>query len=249
MSKYYAVKNGRNGPNIYTDWKSCETVVKGWSGAIYKSFPTLRQAEEFIDKKLSISIDNCIDEKKGLSITRTYPQRKISITVDGQCVEKANLMINSIPKNDILCYTDGACSGNPGPSGFGVIIQWPYRQYESTDNSYLGYGTNNYAEMYAIKRCFEIIIFTLEQIKRKVLNHIMMDSQTQIHVLTDSSYVVGILSENNNARANLELVNDIKKLISLIPMSVNIKWIPAHSKIDGNERADQLATSAIKKSL
>ena len=45
--KYYAVKKGRN-PGIYTSWDSCLEEVKGYSGAIYKSFKTLEDANEFM---------------------------------------------------------------------------------------------------------------------------------------------------------------------------------------------------------
>ena len=45
--KYYAVRKGRN-PGIYTSWDSCLEEVKGYSGAIYKSFKTLDEANEFM---------------------------------------------------------------------------------------------------------------------------------------------------------------------------------------------------------
>lgn len=47
MSKFYAVKAGRN-PGIYTTWKECEKNVKGYSGAVYKSFPTRQEAENYL---------------------------------------------------------------------------------------------------------------------------------------------------------------------------------------------------------
>lgn len=46
--KYYAVKIGRH-PGIYESWEACEKEVKGYSGAIYKSFKTLPEAQAFID--------------------------------------------------------------------------------------------------------------------------------------------------------------------------------------------------------
>ena len=45
--KYYAVKKGRN-PGIYESWDLCLKEVKGYSGAIYKSFKTLDQARNFM---------------------------------------------------------------------------------------------------------------------------------------------------------------------------------------------------------
>ena len=48
MSKYYyAVKSGKI-PGIYFTWKDCESQVRGYSGAIYKKFTTIGEAEDFI---------------------------------------------------------------------------------------------------------------------------------------------------------------------------------------------------------
>lgn len=45
--KYYAIRVGKK-PGIYTDWNTCKELVVGYPGAQYKSFPTLKEAEEFI---------------------------------------------------------------------------------------------------------------------------------------------------------------------------------------------------------
>ena len=46
--KYYAVKNGRH-KGVYTTWKECEAEIKGFKGAVYKSFPTKEEAEAFLE--------------------------------------------------------------------------------------------------------------------------------------------------------------------------------------------------------
>jgi len=46
--KYYGVRNGKEGPQVYTDWKSCENAVKGFSGAKFKAFSSQEEAELFI---------------------------------------------------------------------------------------------------------------------------------------------------------------------------------------------------------
>jgi len=59
MSKFYAVKNGRN-PGVYRSWNECEKNVKGFSGSVYKSFPTLQEAEIFLgqNKQNEIQTEN-----------------------------------------------------------------------------------------------------------------------------------------------------------------------------------------------
>ena len=60
--KYYAVKKGRN-PGIYTSWDSCLKEVKGYSGAIYKSFKTKEEAESYMageEKQIEIGANSVI---------------------------------------------------------------------------------------------------------------------------------------------------------------------------------------------
>lgn len=52
--KFYAVKKGVQ-PGIYETWSACEAVVKGYSGAVYKSFPTRQEAEAFLSSAESVS--------------------------------------------------------------------------------------------------------------------------------------------------------------------------------------------------
>ncbi|MFA7532837.1 MAG: ribonuclease H family protein [Tissierellaceae bacterium] len=57
MAKYYyAVKKGKN-IGIYKTWKECEENVKGYSGAIYKKFPTYEEARSFIDGESKIAYE------------------------------------------------------------------------------------------------------------------------------------------------------------------------------------------------
>ena len=62
MKKYYAVRKGRN-PGIYTSWDSCLKEVKGFSGAIYKSFKSKDEAIAFMEgaeKKIEIDADTVV---------------------------------------------------------------------------------------------------------------------------------------------------------------------------------------------
>ncbi|WP_195953141.1 viroplasmin family protein [Clostridium saudiense] len=65
MGKFYAVKNGRN-IGIYNSWNECKKQIDGFKGAIYKSFLSEKEAEEFIGNKKNenISILHCNDDEK-----------------------------------------------------------------------------------------------------------------------------------------------------------------------------------------
>jgi len=128
----------------------------------------------------------------------------------------------------IHVYTDGAASGNPGPAGIGVFLQ--YGAYEREISRYIGSATNNIAELKAVKTA-------LEAIKRKDM---------PVRLYTDSSYVLGLLTRGWKAHKNKELVTAIRKLCEEFKDLKLIK-VKGHGGICGNEKADHLATSAIKK--
>ena len=124
----------------------------------------------------------------------------------------------------VSIYTDGACSGNPGPAGSGVVvIQNDIIVHEISQS--LGLATNNIAELTAIKLGIEF-----------VRDH----HDTPIILYTDSRYALGILTMNWKAKANVELVASIRKLMKPFKR-LKIIHVKGHSGHPGNERADLLA--------
>src|SRR5262245_39381132 len=84
-----------------------------------------------------------------------------------------------VPKTnaDLIAYTDGACSGNPGPAGLGVVLLVRGQRRELSE--YLGTATNNIAELTAILRVVEVLEPTAEPLV----------------VHTDSQYAIGVLTK------------------------------------------------------
>ncbi len=132
------------------------------------------------------------------------------------------------PKDAIHVWTDGACSGNPGPAGLGVVIIDGDTERELSE--YLGEGTNNIAELMAIYR-------GLEEVK---------DRTRTVIVYSDSSYSIGLLTQNWKAKANTELVT---KLRALTKQFTDLRFVKVagHAGIPLNERVDQLATGAVSR--
>lgn len=127
----------------------------------------------------------------------------------------------------IIVYADGACSGNPGPAGIGVVVQDGNVRRELSQ--YLGHGTNNIAELTAILEAARVI----EQPERPVRIH------------TDSRYSIGVLSMGWKAKANQELVAQVKHALKRFT-DLELIHVPGHAGVLLNERADVLAVQAVK---
>ena len=126
----------------------------------------------------------------------------------------------------IQVWTDGACTGNPGPAGIGVLILHEGRSTEISES--LGLATNNIAELTAILRGLE----SLE------------DPSLAVDVVTDSSYCIGLLTKGWKAKANQELVAEVRKAMERFSDLRFIK-VKGHAGVEANERADELARQGV----
>lgn len=133
-----------------------------------------------------------------------------------------------LPDEAVLVFTDGASSGNPGPSGIGVLLL--YRENEKSISQYIGQATNNIAELKAIQT-------GLLEIKNKTL---------PVRLFTDSGYAYGVLSLGWKARKNTELIQAIKKIMATF-RDLKLVKIKGHAGVPENEKADKLAVAAIAK--
>jgi len=135
-------------------------------------------------------------------------------------------------------YTDGACSGNPGPGGWGVVMRW--KGVEKEFSGYEPETTNNRMELMAA-------IIGLEQLKRGV---------NQVRVHTDSTYVKdgttkwihgwkknGWKTAAKKAVKNQDLWMRLDDALS--GHEVEWHWVKGHSGHPENERCDELARLAI----
>jgi ribonuclease HI len=134
-------------------------------------------------------------------------------------------------------YTDGACSGNPGPGGWGAVLLWNDHRRELSGGE-TG-TTNNRMEMMAVIR-------GLEALKRGC----------RVNVHTDSTYVMKGITEwmanwkrrgwKTAARKpvkNVDLWRELDE--ALARHDVRWFWVKGHSGVPENERADALARGAI----
>ncbi|MFC1810881.1 ribonuclease H [Patescibacteria group bacterium] len=133
----------------------------------------------------------------------------------------------------IVIYTDGSCLGNPGPGGYGVLIQ------PNGEEVILKGGeastTNNRMEMTAV----------LEALKWIVQN---LTKGDLAEIYSDSSLVVKSMTQGWKRKANLDIWAEIDKaMIALEGISINWHWVKGHSDDHFNERVDQIAVEESKK--
>ena len=137
----------------------------------------------------------------------------------------------------IIIYTDGACSGNPGPGGYGTVMQ--YGEHRNELSGGFRKTTNNRMELYAV----------IEGLQ--ALNH-----PCEVTVFSDSKYIVDAVNKgwaerwqangwkrNKRERAlNPDLWAKLLKLLNT--HEVSLQWVKGHAGNPGNERADALAVAA-----
>jgi ribonuclease HI len=145
----------------------------------------------------------------------------------GPADEKAASTSAALPKDAIIVYTDGACSGNPGPSGIGVVILDGKERRELSE--YTGHGTNQTAELMAIVRALE---------------ELPKDRTVVIH--SDSSYALGLLGKGWKAKANQAIVERMRALAKQFT-DLRLVKVAGHAGVSENERADQLAVAAVSR--
>lgn len=127
----------------------------------------------------------------------------------------------------ILAFTDGACSGNPGPAGIGVVLVCG--NYRREISEYIGEATSNIAELSAVVRALSAI----------------KDRDRYVILHSDSEYTIGVLTKGWKIRANKSLVEQARELAGAFA-KLRFEWVPGHAGVAENERCDVLARAAIQ---
>ena len=143
-------------------------------------------------------------------------------------------------KKLVRLYTDGACSGNPGPGGWAAILKFGPHQKEISGN--MSHTTNNRMELFAV-------ISGLGALKQSC----------KVEVYSDSTYVVNAFNQNwieswqkrgwktsdNKPVENQDLWRLL--LITMRKHDVSFHKVPGHQNHAENNRCDELARSEVQK--
>jgi ribonuclease HI len=137
----------------------------------------------------------------------------------------------------ISIYTDGACSGNPGPGGYGLILMAGEHTKEVSEGFKL--TTNNRMELLAVIKGLEM----LKTNKHQVV--IYSDSKYVIDSI-EKKWVFGWAKKNFAGKKNADLWMRFLKVYPLF--QVKFIWVKGHANNKFNNRCDELAVAASKSS-
>ncbi|GAA5948488.1 hypothetical protein JCM21900_002726 [Sporobolomyces salmonicolor] len=267
---YYAVRVGRK-PGIYMTWDECNAQVLKFAAAKYKKFPTLAEAQAFVegaDAQVKPAVANAASRpldrvgvehgkrKEVESDGRTAKRQKRG-EADGPPKRAVDPVFGASSRGagkgrEVWC--DGSSRGNGKKSATaGIGVFWSHEVGASNLSERLPgkLQTNNRAEMYAVARILETD----------------PHPELPLTICTDSEYTIGVFSKwlsswlrrgwktsQNKPVMNKDLILYVLSLLSLrtpsdagpsAPAMANVTFrkVKAHVGIEGNEMADRLANN------
>jgi ribonuclease HI len=142
--------------------------------------------------------------------------------------------------NQVVIYTDGACKGNPGPGGWGVLLRSGSTEKELYGGERL--TTNNRMELMAV-------IQALQALKRPCAVTLHVDSLYVLKGMTEwlpGWKAKGWRTASKQPVKNVELWQMLDELVNQRGHAIEWRWVRGHNGDPGNERADELANLGVE---
>tara|TARA_A200000113_G_C8766967_1_gene323044 strand:+ start:226 stop:660 length:435 start_codon:yes stop_codon:yes gene_type:complete len=140
----------------------------------------------------------------------------------------------------IIIYTDGACSGNPGPGGWGALLR--YGEHEKELSGGEEDTTNNRMEMMAVIKALEALKGDGKSVELYTDSKYVMDGVNQ---WLEGWKAKGWKTASKKPVKNQDLWERIDSLIQV--HNVTFFWVKGHDGNPDNERVDKLAVQAISR--
>lgn len=218
--KYYAVREGKT-PGIYDNWDDCRLQVHGFKGAVYKSFPTLEEAEKYFNDY------NENPEYMDVEFSGFYEYEGIQIP----------LLSEPLKFGEVLVYVDGSNNNPLGIIGYGYIVYYRgevYPGYGCSDQEFLVDLRNVGGEITAVLEAVNIID-EFESVEK-------IEFRYDYNGIRD--WALGSWKANNDGT---QLYAGLMEgFISAHNGNVVFRHIDGHTGELGNEAADQLAKLGAK---
>lgn len=134
-------------------------------------------------------------------------------------------------------YTDGAARGNPGPGGFGIVMEWVGKNYRKEFSKGFKHTTNNRMELLAV-------IEALKKLKTPNISVLVFSDSKYVVDAVQKGWVFNWEKKSFKDKKNIDLW--IQFLKEYRKHQVKFQWIKGHNDHPQNERCDVLAVSASK---
>ena len=142
----------------------------------------------------------------------------------------------------VTIYTDGACSGNPGPGGWGAILEWQGHEKELSGGEKS--TTNNRMELTAV-------LSALALLKEPCIVELYSDSKYVVDAI-DKGWLYG-WQKKGWVKADKKPVLNVDLWQQLLPLlkrhEVRLHWVKGHAENEKNNRCDQLAVAESRRFL
>jgi ribonuclease HI len=219
--KYYAVKCGTK-PGIYETWAECEAQTKGFSGALFKSFGSLSEAEEYMNGEDGSGTRNSASG-------HDFSAQELNRQVEEE--------LQNLGATEVIAFVDGSYSHADKMSGFGAIIIDARGVQTSLSKSFTKQQHPDFLEL-------RNVAAELEGVKAAV-TWAIANEKTRIKIYYDYAGI------ENWADGSWKANKDItKQYVAFIRekkafITVDFCKVPAHSGIEYNEKVDQLAKNSL----
>ncbi|MDA7777692.1 ribonuclease HI [Flavobacteriaceae bacterium] len=137
----------------------------------------------------------------------------------------------------VYLYTDGSSLGNPGPGGYGLILEWAGMSYIKEFSQGFVKTTNNRMELLAV-------IVGLEKLKKTPMEIVVYSDSKYVVDSVEKKWLFGWEKKNFKDKKNSDLWK--RFLVVYRKHTVHFQWVKGHNKHPQNERCDHLAVQAAK---
>ncbi len=213
--KYYAVRAG-NTPGVYKTWAECERQTKGVSGAVFKSFATMEEAQRFVAEGTGGTSGEMAVED-----------------INSQVDQK----LSGLNEEEVVAFVDGSYDPQEEKSGFGAILIDHMGQKTSLSRAFTREASPEFLELRNVAAELEGV---REAIKYAVGHH-----KSKITIYYDYAGIGNWADGSWQAKKDLtkqyvSFLNEYRPRIA-----VELIKVPAHSGVAYNEEADALAKSSL----
>lgn len=212
-TKFYAVKTGLK-PGVYDNWSDCQNAVSGFSGAIFKSFKTKKEAQNFLNVPLKQTKDaNAVD----------LSQFNLLVYTDGGCRNHGNQLGQKVKATDKAAW------------GYLITDNQNHKLNDGTDGKFG--ATNNQMEMTAVIRALQHLVNRNYDLTNQKIAFIC-DS----HYVTDgiNLRMDDYVQKQFNGLKNANLWKELHWLLSRFNIQPEFLWTKGHSTNVGNNYVDAL---------